>query len=310
MQFAKYQHLERFNTSEVQNIELGTVHVFPKIDGTNASAWLGDTGELCAGSRTRQLSLEADNAGFLAYLLSREGAKVHEYLKANPTHRLFGEWLVPHSLKTYREDAWRRFYVFDVAVDKRPDEIRHEGDDKLKYLPYEVYQPLLVAHGIDYLAPLKIIRNGNYDSFVHELAQNCYLIADGKGCGEGLVLKNYGYQNRFGRQTWAKIVTSEFKEKHAKEMGAPVHAERKLIEEAIASEFVTLALVEKIYAKIDNESGWNSRKIPQLLNTAYYDVVREDCWNFVKANKNPTINFGVLQHFVFRKVKELKPELF
>ena len=38
-----------------------------------------------------------------------------EYLKANPTHRLFGEWLIPHRLRTYRDDAWKRFYVFDVC---------------------------------------------------------------------------------------------------------------------------------------------------------------------------------------------------
>jgi hypothetical protein len=308
MQFKKYQHLERFATSEVQNIEIGTVYVFPKIDGTNASVWLDDEGHLAAGSRTRTLSLDADNAGFLAWAQQQEA--ILHYLRENPTHRLFGEWLVPHSLKTYRADAWRRFYVFDVAVDKREDEILHGGDDTVKYLPYDAYKPLLDAFGLDYINPLKVIKNGNYESFIHELQANCFLIEDGKGCGEGLVLKNYDFRNKFGRQTWAKIVTSEFKEKHAKEMGAPVHAERKMVEEAIANQYVTEALVEKVYAKIDNESGFTSRQIPQLLNTVYYDVVREDAWNFVKANKNPTINFSALQHFVFGRVKALKPTLF
>lgn len=310
MEFRKYQHLERFGTSEVQNIELGTVYVFPKIDGTNASVWLGEDGQLRAGSRTRELSLEADNAGFLASLQTGHGQNVLQYLQENPTHRLYGEWLVPHSLKTYRADAWRRFYVFDVAIDKLPEEIAHDSDDKVKYLPYDVYKPLLEEHGLDYINPVKIIKNGDYDSFIHELQLNCFLIEDGKGCGEGLVLKNYDFRNRFGRQTWAKIVTSEFKEKHAKEMGAPVHAERKLIEEAIAAEFVTQALVDKVHSKIDLDGGFTSRKIPQLLHTVYYDVVREDCWNFIKAHKNPTINFGTLQHFVFGRVKSLKPELF
>lgn len=308
MQFKKYQHLERFSTSEVLNIEIGTVYVFPKIDGTNASVWLDDNRDLACGSRTRTLSREADNAGFLAW--AEQQNNLIAYLKANPTHRLYGEWLVPHSLKTYRADAWRRFYVFDVAVDKAADEVRHESDDTVRYLPYDTYKPLLEAHGLDYINPIKVIKNGSYESFIHELNQNCFLIEDGKGCGEGVVLKNYDFRNKFGRQTWAKIVTSEFKEKHAKEMGAPIHAERKMVEEAIAGEYVTAALVEKVYAKIDNESGFTSRQIPQLLFTTYYDVVREDCWNFVKANKNPTINFGALQHFVFARVKVLKPELF
>jgi hypothetical protein len=37
MEFRKYQHIERFGTTEVKNIELGKVYVFPKIDGTNGS---------------------------------------------------------------------------------------------------------------------------------------------------------------------------------------------------------------------------------------------------------------------------------
>lgn len=65
MEFLKYQHLERFGTTEVENIELGKTHVFPKIDGTNASVWLDKNGNIQAGSRKRHLSLDSDNAGFL-----------------------------------------------------------------------------------------------------------------------------------------------------------------------------------------------------------------------------------------------------
>ena len=103
MEFKKYQHLERFGTTEVKQIELGTCHVFPKLDGTNASVWLDENGEVQAGSRKRHLSLDFDNAGFYAWV--KEQSNILEYLKENPTHRLYGEWLVPHSLKTYREDA-------------------------------------------------------------------------------------------------------------------------------------------------------------------------------------------------------------
>ena len=63
MKFTRYQHLERFGTTDVLNIEIGTCYVFPKIDGTNACVWMSD-GELQAGSRKRKLTLESDNAGF------------------------------------------------------------------------------------------------------------------------------------------------------------------------------------------------------------------------------------------------------
>ena len=54
------------------------------------------------------------------------------------------------------------------------------------------------------------------------MEKNVFLIEDGKGAGEGIVIKNYDFRNRYNRNTFAKIVTSEFKEKHAKEMGASV----------------------------------------------------------------------------------------
>src|SRR5690606_24840082 len=107
-----------------------------------------------------------------------------------------------------------------------------------------------------------------------------------------------------------KIVTSEFKEKHAKVMGKSTIEGKKMVEEEIVEKFVTKALCEKVYSKIENESGWSSKMIPRLLNTVYYDLVKEDCWEFIKAYKNPTINFGTLQHFTFKKVKENLPHVF
>ena len=307
MEFKKYQHLERFGTTEVENIELGMTYVFPKLDGSNASIWLDD-GELQAGSRKRHLTLEKDNAGFYEWVLSQRN--ILEYLTENPTHRLFGEWLVPHSLKTYRQDKWRNFYVFDVAIDREESEIIHERDGTMNYLPYEEYRIGLEKHSIEYIPPICTINNGRYDQFVNQLVKNVYLIEDGQGSGEGIVIKNYDWKNKYNRQNWAKIVTTEFKEKHSKEFGGHVVEGKKLVEQEIAEKFTTKALCEKVLAKIKNEADWSSKLIPRLLNTVYYDVVREDCWNFVKEHKNPTINFGTLKHFVFCKVKDQIPEAF
>ena len=300
MEFRKYQHLERFGTSDVQNIELGECFIFPKIDGTNASAWF-DNGYIQGGSRKRHLTLEKDNAGFLLWL--KEQSKIILYLKSNPTHRLYGEWLVPHSLKTYREDTWRRFYVFDVGIDKTENEILNERDNTVKYLSYNEYQPLMEEYGIDYIAPISIIKNASYEQLVGQLDKNVFLIEDGKGCGEGIVLKNYSFINKYGRQTWAKIVTSEFKEKHTKEMGAPEMQGAKLIEEEIVKKYVTGALCDKVYAKIENDGGFRSRDIPRLLNTIYHDLITEEAWNFTKEFKNPIINFKTLMFFTYAKIK-------
>ena len=299
MTFIKYQHLERFGTEEVLNIEHGKIHVFPKIDGTNASVWI--EGHLvCAGSRNRQLSLEKDNAGFYSWVLEQEN--IINLLKDYPDMRLYGEWLVPHSLKTYRDNAWKRFYVFDVCK-------LNEGE--IEYLPYEEYQPVLDAYGIDYLPPIAVVNNCTYEKLIEYLNGNNFLIKDGEGCGEGIVIKNYGFENKYGRTIWAKIVTSEFRERHAKVMGNDTIEMNPPVEQLIVEEFLSSAVVDKVYDKIKTANeGWSSKFIPQLLNTVYYDLVREESWNFIKKFKNPTINYSMLQYISFRRVKELKSELF
>jgi hypothetical protein len=114
MKFKKYMHVERFGNKPVQGIELGVTHIFPKIDGTNGSIWLDDLGKITCGSRSRELSITSkDNFGFRGYVLAYK--EYENYLQKHPDHRLYGEFLIPHTLKTYRDNAWRKFYIFDVA---------------------------------------------------------------------------------------------------------------------------------------------------------------------------------------------------
>ena len=299
MEFKKYQHVERYGTTEVEGIEIGECYIFPKIDGTNASVWLDD-GKLQAGSRRRHLTLDNDNAGFYQWVSQQQS--IIDYLKANPTHRLFGEWLVPHSLRTYRDEAWNRFYVFDVAEDI---------DGVMTYLHYNEYQPLLEEYAIDYITPISIVINPSYEQLINQLAKNVFLIQDGKGSGEGIVIKNYEYRNKYGRQTWAKIVTSEFKEKNAKVMGTAKLKGKKMIEEEIVNQYVTKALCEKVKAKIElDNNGFSSKDIPRLLNTVYHDLITEESWNFVKKYKNPVINYKTLQQLVILQVKRNLPTVF
>jgi hypothetical protein len=296
MSFIKYQHLERYGNTEVEGIEVGTCYVFPKLDGTNGSVWWDD-GALRCGSRNRELSPDNDNAGFMNAMVVDKA--INGLLDNNPYVILYGEWLVPHTLKTYNDDAWRKFYVFDVY-----------DRNKERLLSYDEYSAPLIAAGINVIAPIAIIKNGTESHFTECLSKAHYLVKDGEGAGEGVVIKNYDYKNKYGRQTWAKIVGNEFKAKHHLEMGAPVVG-AEIVEEKIAAKYVTQALVDKVEAKIVNEmGGWSSKYIPRLINTVWYDVVTEETWNFVKEFKNPKVDFKVLSHYVTAKIKELKKELF
>lgn len=301
MEFRKYQHLERYGTDEVDGIEFGDCFIFPKIDGTNSSIWLDDEGNVKAGSRNRTLSLENDNAGFYAHVLSND--KLISYLKKHPTHRLYGEWLVPHTIKTYREDAWRKFYVFDITIDK--------GEESVEYIPYDIYKPMLDEFELEYIPPIAKVSNATYETFLKALEKNEFLIQDGQGVGEGIVVKNYDFYNKYKRQTWAKIVTTEFKEKHNKTMGYNELKVSKMVEEEIVEEFCTSAFIEKEFAKIINEKeGWKSQYIPMLLGRVFSELVKEEIWNILKKYKNPKIDFKTLNALTVQKIKKVKQDIF
>lgn len=291
--FKKYQHVERLHNTEVKGITEGMCYIFPKLDGTNASVWY-DEG-IQAGSRRRILSQDQDNAGFCEWVINNQN--ICDFISMYYNLRLYGEWLVPHSLKTYVDSAWRDFYIFDVM----------KGDE---HLPYDIYKELLDEHDLNYIAPLCTIENPSDDALYKLVQENDYLIQEGKGVGEGIVIKNYDFVNRFGRTVWAKVVNSEFKVKHKKAMGCNELKEKSHVEKKIVDKYVTSVMIEKEYNKIAIDGGWQSKMIPRLLHTVFYTLIKEESWDFIKEFKNPTIDYKYLMRLAYAKVKELKPELF
>lgn len=283
--FKKYQHLERFGTTSVEGIERGVVHVFPKLDGANGSIWI-ENGEIKAGSRNRELTLENDNAGFYAWVLKQENIK--KLLLQRPYLTLYGEWLVPHSLKTYRENSWRKFYVFDVLY----------GEDLMHY---DVYSKVLDTFEIEYVPPICTINNGSEEQIRKQLLKNTYLIDD--GVGEGIVLKNYSYENRYGKNVFAKIVTSEFNELHKKAMGAPDLRGKLTNEVRIVDNYLTEAFIEKEFYKFKNKNGFESKDTRHLMELIFKELISEEIVNIVEKLKNPTIDFKELKRLTFDKIK-------
>jgi len=299
-EFVKYQHIERLGSDEVEGILEGQCYVFPKIDGTNASVWYGDDGTIRAGSRNRELSLESDNAGFCRFVTDNAPG-FRKLLCRHTNYRIYGEWLVPHTLRTYREEAWRKFYVFDVYDQKTET-----------YLHYEDYADLCAFCVLPFpvIAPLEIVENATLEHLHKILDRNTYLIADGNGSGEGLVIKRYDYVNRYGRTTWAKIVRNEFKERNLKAFGVPTVAMNTQLEQAIAIEYVTRGRVSKLLDKMRDVGPMTSRRIPELLGRMWNEIITEEMWGIIKTRKNPTINFKALHRAVITQTKANCPELF
>jgi hypothetical protein len=318
--FRKYDHLEKLEHPECRDIDIGNVYVFPKIDGTNASVWATD-GHVFSASRTRVLDHqnERDNAGFDAWVKSEHpvATALRELCLANPQLIFYGEWLVPHSLRTYREEAWRRFYVFDVY-----------SREQQRYLSFDEYQPL--CDGIDYVMPLCILENPSKNQILNWTEKNTYLIDEGKGVGEGVVLKNYQWRNAHGRQPWAKLVRNEFKEANARIFGIPTVKGESQVEAEIVHEFASATWVRKEFAKVvtavatdlnapldvkdgtyDEFVATNRGKIiPRTLGTLFHVFVEEFMWSACKKHKNPTIDFSKLNKLLTIRTKAVLTELF
>lgn len=291
-------------SDEVSGILDGKCHIFYKIDGTNGSVWFDEKDGLQCGSRNRVLSAESDNAGFHKYVRENVNLIAFFFQENNRKYILYGEWLVPHSLKTYRDDAWRKFYVFDVF------------DTTLNgFVPYDDYKIWLDEFGINYIPPLATIKNPGEED-LYRLLKNTgqFLVEDGKGDGEGLVIKNYGFENKFGRTTWAKMVCNEFKEIHHREMGAPDINATLTYEEIFVRDFLTSAFIQKEKSKIMNSHYvifdgvdtpfWDNKMIPELLGRVWYEFIREELMDFLKVHKNPKINFRFLQQLVIQAIKK------
>jgi len=72
-------------------------------------------------------------------------------------------------------------------------------------LPYEIYKPLLDEFEIDYIPPISLIKQPTYENLLTAL-EKCgeFLVEDGKGKGEGIVIKNYSYYNKYRKTNVGK----------------------------------------------------------------------------------------------------------
>ncbi len=80
-----------------------------KLDGTNASVWIGEDGTMRFGSRTRWITPEADNYGFARWATEHRD----ELLALGPGHH-FGEWWGQGIQRKYGLTE-KRFSLFNVG---------------------------------------------------------------------------------------------------------------------------------------------------------------------------------------------------
>lgn len=318
--YRKFMHVERLGHRATQGITEGLVYVLPKLDGTNGVVWFAD-GEVRCGSRNNYLNPASgqDNHGFRAAMLADRFWPA--LFAKHPNWIVYGEWLVPHTVKHYEQDAWRKFYVFDV-YDREAGVYLTPGN----YAP--AIGPLLLEDSS--VRTLPYVRATNHSGemlsgILESLSR--HLTVDDKP-GEGIVVKNYEWINAGqGHRAWAKIIHPNFANGKGKSE-KPVTAGP--VDQALVDRFCDVGHINKTLAKVvctvateqaielpTEQDAWRQvaqdlkgKVIPRLMGQVLSDLWAEEGWQIFKAAKGASISTSQFKSLVDKKVKETLEWLF
>lgn len=190
----KYQSITRHGKRGTQETLEGSSHIviWEKLDGANSSVEMVDEKFRCY-SRNTELDENNTLRGFYNWAHDHFTRLGGSWLRDGLV--LYGEWLVRHKLD-YGENA-NKFYLFDV-YDKHKEE----------YVGIDMVRSIAETRGLE-LAP--IFYEGEFQSLEHiQSFVGKSMLGE---VGEGVVVKNYGYKDRFGNQVFTKFVSDEFAEK-------------------------------------------------------------------------------------------------
>ena len=300
--YKSFTHVERLGKEETDGILNGTCYISPKLDGTNALVW-SKNGEVRAGSRTRELSATSDNAGFYAWTQSsdEEAVKIRELVLTNPHIILYGEFGVGRvaNIKDYDVEAHNKLWIFDAF-----------DTNKCEYMHPETMIDMCSAFQIErYLLPYIEIDNPTEEDIVKFAEENKYLLSQANHAGEGVVIRNPGFRNKWGNYVIAKFVRDEYLQRKAQKENKSV-SKRFDCEQEIIDCYVTDAELAKAKAKVtltlgleefDNKNG---KCVGMFLNLVFNDAVLAEITDICKRWKRPVINFQELSNLCNIKARE------
>lgn len=288
MKFKTYPKINRLGKEETDGILTGVISVSEKIDGANLSVWL-DEGVLHVGSRNNDLTENGNTFnGAVEYCNKHKG--IQSFLAEYPNCRLYGEWLVRHTL-SYNETAYKKFYLFDIW-----------NETTEVFFPQEEVQKIAKEYSIEVVPDLGVYTNPSLEELTKLMEGKSDVGGDKK---EGIVLKNLDYINKFGELSYAKIVSESFKEDNGVIFGGNNKHSDTYWEMYIVNKYIDVARVQKIMNKIQPlvEERLDMKHIPRIMGTVYHDVITEEAWEI--ANKVQSVNYTNLQRVAYKKIKQV-----
>ena len=286
--FREFEKIHRLGKEEVEGILEGECLIQEKIDGANTSIWKDGTGTLRFASRKQEITSGFN--GFIDYVNSNKN--ISKLLEDSPYYRLYGEWLVPHTVN-YNKDSYKKWYMYDIYDNYNdtfcdPSDVVNYADCYNILYPYTKYA--INNPTIEYLKELVGISS----------------LGDK---GEGIVIKNHKFINRWGNRCYAKLVSQEFLEDNALVFDSNSKASESYTEMYFVNKYMQKSRVNKICQKLQPEISerLDLKHIPRIINTAYYDMISEEAWEIAKANK--VVNFSRLKTLCLKKAKLLYMEI-
>ena len=288
MTFKKYPKVHRLGKEETDGILEGTCTIQEKVDGANTSIWLDKRGDIVCGSRNRELT-EGFN-GFVEYVKEHEGIK--HFFEDNPTQRLYGEWLVRHTIQ-YNEMAYKQFYLFDVT------EVG-DGEETEVFFQQEEVQKIAEEYELNYPQIFEVIENPTPEQIKEYVGKT-----ELGEMGEGVVIKNMDHVDKFGNHCYAKIVTDKFMESNSITFGGNNKHSDTYWEMYVVNKYMTLPRIEKIMNKLQPliDKRLDYEHIPRITNTAYHDLLTEEIWEIAK--KVHALDFKKLKNLCNKKAIQI-----
>ena len=286
MKFEKYSKIRRLGDEENDGILKGEVVVMEKLDGANASIWFDDDNDaiVYAGRNGIQGRVKIDTGEIIGDSFRGLGAWIAEQLVnhsfmdelIDSNIRCYGEWLVKHKVE-YKPEFMSQFYLYDLEKDGAMVPAQHIKS-WAEYLGIPTAPTITIVHDpkVDELRELV----GTSDMAVTR--------------GEGIVIKNFDFINKFGRKAHAKFVCEKFQENNGAKIKSPRdYGDIDGTVDAVIDGFVTEARINKLMFKIHDETGefasakWTGR----MLGQHWQDMWNEEAHGIMKVVGANDFNF-------------------
>lgn len=275
----KYTDVIRYGKSCTQGViqEGDIISITEKIDGANASFRLDSTNPLGVSCYSRNRPLDEDNtlSGFYGWV-NENILPIKEKLNSNYIY--FGEWLLKHKVQ-YKAEYYKNFYLFSVW-----DVINEQ------YLSDDIVISEAKRLGLT-TVPYKYI--GQYVSFEHLMSfVGQSDMTEEPNTGEGVVVKNVSYFDKFNKQCFVKLVSEKFAEVQKQRLPKNPNVTNRLI--PIIKSVLTKPRVEKLLFKLVDEGllkeDYSIKDMGIILralgNKVYEDIMKEESDLFIEFDKD------------------------